>query len=123
MNIVLNLILMWPLRQGGIALATVLSSMLNNAILLTCLHREGFELQGRRMFGAAFRALLLSFAVGVPLFFAYPLLRGWLSFRFVGEFPAFCVLALCFGAGYFGLNLLCRAEEPREFFGMLRRRS
>lgn len=122
-NIVLNLILMWPLRQGGIALATVLSSMLNNAILLTCLHREGFELQGRRMFGAAFRALLLSFAVGVPLFFAYPLLRGWLSFRFVGEFPAFCVLALCFGAGYFGLNLLCRAEEPREFFGMLRRRS
>ena len=122
-NIVLNLILMWPLRQGGIALATVLSSMLNNAILLTCLHREGFQLQGRKMVVAAGRALLLSLAVGMPLFFFYPLLREYLSFRFVGEFPAFCVLALCFGAGYFGLNLLFRAEEPREFFGMLRHRS
>ena len=122
-NIVLNLILMWPLKQGGIALATVLSSMLNNAILLTCLHREGFALQGRRMFGAFLRALLFSLAVGVPLFFAYPLLREYLSFRFVGEFPAFCVLALCFCAGYFGLHLLFRTEEPREFFGMLRHRS
>ena len=119
-NIVLNLILMWPLKQGGIALATVFASMLNNAILLTCLHREGFQLQGRRMCGAFLRALLFSLAVGVPLFFAYPLLRGWLSFRFVGEFPAFCVLVLCFCAGYFGLHLLFRTEEPREFFGMLR---
>ena len=122
-NIVLNLILMWPLKQGGIALATVFASMLNNAILLTCLHREGFQLQGRRMCGAFLRALLFSLAVGVPLFFAYPLLRGWLSFRFVGEFPAFCVLVLCFCAGYFGLHLLFRTEEPREFFGMLRHRS
>ncbi len=38
-NIILNLTLMVPLRQGGIALATVVSSFLNNALLLYMLNR------------------------------------------------------------------------------------
>lgn len=40
-NIVLNLILMWHLKQGGIALSTVLASMLNNTLLLRHLQKEG----------------------------------------------------------------------------------
>lgn len=32
-NLCLNLVLMWPLRQGGIAIATVCSALLNNLIL------------------------------------------------------------------------------------------
>ncbi len=39
-NLTLNLILMFPLRQGGIALATVVSSYLNNTILLILLNRK-----------------------------------------------------------------------------------
>ena len=38
-NIVLNFALMWNLRQGGIALATVISSFLNCAILLFMLRK------------------------------------------------------------------------------------
>ncbi len=38
-NIILNLILMFPLRQGGIALATVLTSVLNNILLLYLLNK------------------------------------------------------------------------------------
>jgi putative peptidoglycan lipid II flippase len=40
LNIVLNFALMVPLRQGGIALATIVSSLLNNALLLTIYNRQ-----------------------------------------------------------------------------------
>ncbi|MBN1864669.1 MAG: murein biosynthesis integral membrane protein MurJ [Victivallales bacterium] len=40
LNIILNLILMWPLRQGGIALATAISSSVNFAMLFVLLSRE-----------------------------------------------------------------------------------
>ena len=44
-NLTLNLLLMHSLKQGGIALATVVSSLFNNFTLLYLLHREGFDLQ------------------------------------------------------------------------------
>lgn len=40
LNIVLNFALMGPLKQGGIALATVVSSLLNNTLLLTIYNRQ-----------------------------------------------------------------------------------
>lgn len=40
LNIALNFALMAPLRQGGIALATIVSSLLNNALLLTIYNRQ-----------------------------------------------------------------------------------
>ncbi|HCE46660.1 MAG TPA: murein biosynthesis integral membrane protein MurJ [Lentisphaeria bacterium] len=39
-NIILNLILMWPLKQGGIALSTTICSFLNCSILLYLLRKE-----------------------------------------------------------------------------------
>ena len=44
-NIVLNVILMFPLRQAGIALATVIASLLNNLLLLIVLQKQ-LELKG-----------------------------------------------------------------------------
>lgn len=40
LNIVLNFALMMPLKQGGIALATIVSSLLNNTLLLTIYNRQ-----------------------------------------------------------------------------------
>ena len=40
LNIILNLILMHPMQQAGIALATVVSSVVNCSILLVILQRE-----------------------------------------------------------------------------------
>ena len=40
LNIVLNFALMVPLKQGGIALATIVSSLLNNTLLLTVYNRQ-----------------------------------------------------------------------------------
>ena len=121
-NIILNLCLMWTLKQGGIALSTVLASMLNNTILITLLHREGFNLQGRLMLLTGLRSLLLAGAVGVGLYFLYPQLRRMLELPWFGEFPAFVALMALFGGLYFGASFLLRAAEPREFFDIVRRR-
>jgi putative peptidoglycan lipid II flippase len=40
-NMVMNLILIWPLQHVGLALATSLSSMLNTGLLLWGLHKAG----------------------------------------------------------------------------------
>ena len=121
-NLVLNLILMWHLRQGGIALATVLSSMLNNFILYRCLRREGFDLRPGVLGRTFLRSLVLAAATAGVLHLLYPCWRTALTFRGVGELPAFLLLLLLFGGLYLGGSLLCRAPEVRELFSLLRRR-
>ncbi len=115
-NIILNLILMWPLKQGGIALATVLASVVNNTILMTLLHREGINLQGALMLMTGVRSLVLAVLVATGLYFLYPLLRQVLPLPWLGEFPVFCMIVVIFGIIYFGVSYGLRAREPREFF-------
>ena len=123
LNITLNLILMWPLKQGGIALATVLSSLVNNTILLSMLRREGFVLPEREIIGTGARCIALSAAVGWG---CYELHRRWYggSLRsWEAEFWIFCAVAALFAVVYLALTMLCRAREPKEFLQLLKRRS
>lgn len=120
-NIVLNLILMWHLKQGGIALSTVLASMLNNTLLLRHLQKEGIPLGSRSIIRTFARSLGVALAAGTLLYWLYPLLRIRLTFRHVGEFPAFAVLGVLFLVLYFGGSLLCRAPELPELFSVMRR--
>ena len=122
-NIVLNLCLMWHLRQGGIALATVLGSMLNNFLLMRHLCKEGFALQWKLLSLTFFRSLTFAALTGAALYALYPLLREHLTLRgFGGEFPAFAALMILFGVGYLALNAIFKAAEVGEFFSTLRRR-
>lgn len=121
-NIVFNLILMWPLQQGGIALATVLASMLNNALLLRLLHKEGIPIGSRAVAGTFTRSLGIALAAGGALYWLYPFLREHLTFRHIGEFPALAVLGTLFALLYFIGSRLCRAPELGELAGLLRRR-
>ncbi len=63
-NIVLNVILMFPLKQGGIVLATVISSLLNNAILLYILRKT---LKHEMPFGGVIKTVAVSLGISVPL--------------------------------------------------------
>lgn len=121
-NIILNLILMWHLKQGGIALATVLASMLNNGLLLRHLRREGIPLAGREVATTAARSLGIAVVAGLALYWVYPLLRGRLTFRHVGEFPAFILLGTLFTLLYLIGSRLLRARELTELTGVLHRR-
>ncbi|GAB4339340.1 MAG: murein biosynthesis integral membrane protein MurJ [Candidatus Abyssubacteria bacterium] len=67
-NIGLNLLLMIPLRQGGLALASSLSSTLNMVTLWIVLNKRIGDPGGRAVMGAAVRMLVLSAAMGVLVY-------------------------------------------------------
>jgi putative peptidoglycan lipid II flippase len=76
LNIVLNFALMVPLRQGGIALATIVSSLLNNTLLLTIYNRQLPEHK------IDFRALGLYLLKLIPAC-GLPLIPAFLIFRLI----------------------------------------
>lgn len=76
LNIALNFALMVPLKQGGIALATIVSSLLNNALLLTIYNRQ---MPDHRI---DFRALGLYLLKLVPAC-VLPLIPAILIFRLI----------------------------------------
>ena len=76
LNIILNFALMIPLKQGGIALATVVSSLLNNTLLLTIYNRQMPEHR------IDFRALGLYLLKLVPAC-VLPLIPAILVFRLI----------------------------------------
>ena len=120
LNIGLNLILMHPLKQGGIALATVFSSLLNNLTLLWLLHREGFALPfaklGRDLLKCAAIALLCGIVVSQS-----GLAKCDLSVSWGRQFAGFTVAAMIFVAGYFGIAALCRFPEIKEILALRRK--
>jgi putative peptidoglycan lipid II flippase len=77
LNIVLNLLLMGPLKHGGLALATSLASFANVAALTWILRKRLGKLDGRRMASAAGLMTLSSLIMGslaygyIAVFYSY----------------------------------------------------
>jgi putative peptidoglycan lipid II flippase len=120
-NIVLNLILMWPLRQGGIALATVISAALNNFLLLYLLRGrlDGFE--PLRSLGDFARIAFACLPAVIAVYSTLPPLRGALD-RLSFHLPNGGVLipsALVFGVAYFAASLLLNRSELKEWMAIL----
>ncbi len=121
-NVVLNLLLMFPMRQGGIALATVMSSLINNSLLLLALRRSGLELHWLPVVKAFLKTSVASL-LAVSVYFAY----HWLQMRLaVGWLPKDLLpLVFCgsvFALVYLLLNYLFKSEELPELLGTFRRR-
>lgn len=78
-NMVLNLILIWPLKHAGIALATSLSAVLNMAFLYYFLRKREFYTPraGWGYFG--FRLLFANAVLGVWLWIGAGDLQDWLT--------------------------------------------
>ncbi len=123
LNITLNLILMWPLRQGGIALATVISSLFNNTLLLLLLRRDGFALPGGRLFFSGVRSMALAVLSGGAAFLFYRLWHGPGVLPWLEELAMLAAAATGFGALYLAGSLLIRSPEPGEFLALVRRRT
>ncbi|MCI5779747.1 MAG: murein biosynthesis integral membrane protein MurJ [Lentisphaeria bacterium] len=122
-NITLNLVLMWPLRQGGIALATVISSLVNNGVLMTILRRQGMGAGWRTAFSALRSAAVAAVSGGAVW---YGLHRAGIGLAGYGGMGANILLlagiAAAFGILYVGISALVRAPELRELASLLRRR-
>ena len=111
-NIVLNFALMFPLRQGGIALATVLASVLNNSLLLILLKKKmqmSVPIRQTLIFlGKLFTITLCPFFAVIPL--SWVLRDTWL---FV---PGTAAL---YGLLYFAGALLFRMPELEMITGRI----
>ncbi len=68
-NVVLNLILMWPLKLGGLALATSISATLNFFMLFFRLKKKIGPLDGARLTDSFIRIFLASAVTGIAASF------------------------------------------------------
>jgi len=64
-NIVLNIILMQPLKHAGLALATALASMLNFVLLLYYLRKKMGRLGGRQILISCLKIITASIVMGI----------------------------------------------------------
>lgn len=118
-NLVLNLLLMIPMRQGGIALATAISVYLNNILLLILLEKRtkiGIPVRS----GAVF---LLKMAVAslLPLVVSIPVcryLQGAISHPFTGSLSGLAAAGIFYGIF---LLLLAKVLKLSEAQAVLKR--
>ncbi len=115
-NIVLILILLWPLAQVGIALATALAAWLNAGLLGAGLYRAGFLRPDARLRQRLVKIVLASLAMGAALW----LLRPWLAPLPQGL--ALAVLIVVGGAVFFALAHFSGAMALRELKASMARR-
>ncbi|MFQ5449940.1 MAG: murein biosynthesis integral membrane protein MurJ [Nitrospinaceae bacterium] len=69
LNIVLNLILIGPMKHGGLALATSLASLFNVTMLIHCLRKRLGRMGGRKILISSLRLTLSAGLMGVFIFF------------------------------------------------------
>jgi putative peptidoglycan lipid II flippase len=80
LNFTCNMILVWPMAEGGLALSTVISAIFQTAVLATLLDRECAHFQWRSIGASAGRTLAATAVMGAAtwaaVFWAMPML-GW----------------------------------------------
>jgi len=119
-NVCLNLLLIWPLREGGIALATTLSAILQGVILLWCL-RKRLGVLGLRSLGKniAKSSLATAVMVAAGLAIGYlPLPWSEVTLSTEERWLAACIkmpsLLIVCGAIYLGLAHWMRMPEVHD---------
>ena len=121
-NVVLNAILIFPLKHAGLALATSLSSILNLILLFRKLNQRGNRIDIRRNATALLRVLLCSVPMGLAAYLVCSF-GNWSASGHEGEKVLLLGLAIALGAGiYFACHYWKKTEEMMFLMNMLRRR-
>lgn len=117
LNTLLNLILMFPLKQGGIALATVISSFVNNCLLIFLLRRSGINIRVTQLFIAIFKSLI---ACSIALFATFVLELYLVPDYNVGEPHSIIPIRLIINVAVFVvsyLGILALLVKRSDFYG------
>lgn len=112
-NMVLNLILVWPLQHVGLALATSLAAFLNAGLLWWGLSKSGHLVlpKGWKLF--LLRLFIANAAMLAVLLGVLPESSYWLQLEFLMRLG--WMLAICFGgAATYGAVLLVTGFKPKE---------
>ncbi len=123
-NIILNLILMFPLKQGGLALATTISAVLNNALLIIFLKRQlninlsKFKNFSISVFKIIFANLLVAgILIAIPYIVSVNITIGnkWAEGLYI------TVMGIIFAVFYLLFSYIFKLNEAKELFKIFKR--
>jgi len=122
-NIILNLILMVPFKEAGLALATSLSGIFQFAQLIHYYPKKVGEFPLREVTASFLRILLASVVMGFICYWSWELLKVWIPgtgthVQLVQVFGSI-LFATVF---YLGFCLVCHVPEAKEAWAWFRRR-
>lgn len=118
-NIVVSIALIRPLAQGGIALATVISSLINNALLFRFLMKAGVHVEFSRIGATLLRSVCAALGAGFGVKYLADLL-----YHGSGRLADFCALAVAgsvFMAVYLLVSHLTGGREAANMLGRFRK--
>ena len=118
-NFILNLILMWPLRQGGIALATTISSIINCIALLLILKNK-LKIESDKKYEVFFSFIKVLFTSLVAAGIGKLLLSYLNNISIISYFDWHGIILLIitgftFIISFFVINLIFKSEEQKEW--------
>ena len=118
-NIVLGVILMWPLRHGGLALATSLASMVNLYLLVRALKKKVGLINWRDILLSVRKTVVCSAVMGIAVFAAALIFIPQAHAGFVHQL--FGLLGTIFiGIGsYAGCSYLAKCPEAYDLIKMI----
>jgi putative peptidoglycan lipid II flippase len=122
LNVVLCLILMWPLKQGGIALATSICSFVNCGVLLYFLKKQLGALHLPAILPSLFRTIAVSVYVLILCWFIYQPISDIQVKYLPRDLIPLTVTGSFFVAMYLFISAIFHSTEAKEWLGMLRRR-
>nr|MBS0019871.1 murein biosynthesis integral membrane protein MurJ [Gammaproteobacteria bacterium] len=111
-NLVLNVILVFPLAHAGLALATSLSAFLNAVLLYRGLRQQGGYCPRPGWRGFLTRVLMANLLLGLTLWFARGEWADWLAYA-MGERVWRLGMLLLSGVAVYVLGLLAVGLRPR----------
>lgn len=115
LNVILNVILMFPLKVGGLALATSISSMVNFFLLFYLLRKKIGALGGLRILKSFIRVGSAGVIMGGVLIWQN-------SFLKVGPVARICVLILTGGFSFFAACMVMDVDELKGFLRWILRK-
>jgi putative peptidoglycan lipid II flippase len=122
-NLIGNLILIWPLAHIGVGVATAISAWVNVALLWFTLRKRGHIQVDSRLRQKAWRIVLAAACMGVALWFGNALIEGQLGTGLWRRVAVLSVLVSAGGAVYALAILLLGAYRISELKTLLRRRA
>ena len=122
-NLIGNLILIWPLAHIGVGVATALSAWVYVGLLWITLRKRGHVAVDDRLKRKAWRIVLAAVIMGVALYFGNEIIEDQLGTGLWRHIAVLSILVSAGGAVYALAILVLGAYRISELKSLLRRRA
>jgi putative peptidoglycan lipid II flippase len=121
-NLIGNLILIWPLAHVGLALSTAISAWVNAGLLYWTLHRRGHFSIDARLRRSAVRLVAATLAMAGLLIALNPVVEPWMDRSLIERAIGLAALMAVAAVAYFGVAFAIGAFNLTDLKAQLRRR-